>query len=432
MTDQKPEMRAFAGRGLLILVVLLLVNILNFVDRQLPFILIDAIRRDLHLSDAQIGLLAGLSFAVVYAFAGLPLARLADRYSARWVIALSLAFWSLMTAAGGFSQNFWHLLGARAGVAAGEAGSTPAAHALITRLYPANRRALVVAIFSLGVPIGGTIGLAIGGWINDVSGWRNAFFLVGLPGLAMAIIAWICLPATPRPRAEARLHISFVASLRHLFALKSFRHMAAGSSLFAIGSYAMNVFAPAFLMRTHDMTAAQAGLGLGLASGLGGIIGTFAGGALGDLFGKTDPRWRQLIPAIGMAFCVPISLAAWLVEGQFASLVLLTFVYLSGLLYFAPTFSAAQLLVPDGMRATTAAILLFCLTLVGSSIGPYVVGQVSDLLVPRFGAFSLRYAMCLLAISMSWSALHFFLAARALPADIRAHQAVVAPIFSST
>lgn len=416
------KIQPFVGRGLLIVIVLLLVNILNFVDRQLPFILIDAIRRDLHLNDAQIGLMAGVSFAVVYSFAALPLAWAADRFSAKWVIAISLAFWSLMTAAGGVANNFGQLLLARAGVAAGEAGSTPAAHALIARLFPDQRRALVLAIFSLGVPIGGTIGLALGGWINDVAGWREAFFFVGLPGLAVAALVWFVLPNVGRDHVEKTQRTSYPAAVKFLFKLRSFRHMAAASALFAIGSYAMNVFAPAFLMRTHEMTAAQAGLGLGLASGIGGLIGTFAGGMLADVLGRRDPRWRQWVPAIALALCAPVALGAWLAPSAAVSMVLLTLVYMLGLMYFAPTFSAAQSLAPDEIRATASAVLLFCLTIVGSSVGPYVIGQVSDHLVPQFGHLSLRYAMCLLSVTMAWSALHFFFAARALKEDLGAQQ----------
>lgn len=415
----------FSGKGGLILGVLLLVNILNFVDRQLPFILIDSIRAELNLSDSQIGLMAGVSFAVVYSFAGLPLARVADRFSARGVIAATLAFWSLMTAAGGLAQNFFHLLLARAGVAAGEAGVTPAAHALIARTYPVSKRGIALAVFSLGVPIGGTIGLALGGWINDAFGWREAFFIVGMPGVAVAVLAWFVLPRSPAREVGARPHTPFLIAVRQMFRVRAFRHMAAASSLFACGSYAMNVFAPAFLMRTHDMTAAQAGLGLGLASGIGGVAGTFAGGYFGDVLGQKDARWRQRIPAIGMALCVPVALAAWLVPGAVASLVLLTFVYGLGLLYFAPTFAAAQMLVPDDVRAMVAAVLLFCLTLVGSSVGPYAIGWISDHLAPQWGALSLRYALCGLALTMAWSAIHFWLASRALPDDLRAREETV-------
>jgi predicted MFS family arabinose efflux permease len=411
--------KAFDGRGLLILGLLLLVNILNFVDRLLPSILVGGIRKDLGLSDAQIGLMAGVAFAVIYSFAGVALARVADRRSPRLVISLSLAFWSFATAVSGLAQGFWQLFVARAGVAAGEAGCTPAAHALIARAFPLNRRSLAVALFSLGVPIGGTLGLILGGWINDLFSWRAAFFVVGLPGLAVAGLVRLLIPDPAHQSPQHTRADSLGGTIKFLFAIRSFRHMAMASSLFAIGSYAMNVFAPAFLMRTYVLAPRQAGVAIGIANGLGGLIGTFAGGALGDSLGKKDPRWRQGVPAIGLALSAPTALAAYLVPNQTWSVILLTLIYFLGLLYFAPTFAAAQLLVPDSIRASTSGILLFCLTLIGASVGPYAVGKASDLLAPRFGALSLRYAMCLMSITMLWSAWHFLCAARALPADLR-------------
>jgi MFS family permease len=179
-------------------------------------------------------------------------------------------------------------------------------------------------------------------------------------------------------------------------------------------------------MRTYTLAPRQAGVLIGLANGLGGLVGTFAGGALGDWLGRKDPRWRQGVPAIGLALSAPTALAAYLVPDQTWSVILLTLVYFFGLLYFAPTFAAAQLLVPDSIRASTSSILLFCLTLIGASVGPYVIGKASDLLAPRFGALSLRYAMCLMAITMLWSAWHFLCAARALPADLRQNSSELA------
>lgn len=409
---------AFAKHERAVIVLLLLVNILNFIDRQLPYILVDAIKNDLHLSDAQIGLMAGVVFAVVYSLATIVLAQMADRFSARWVIVVALSFWSLATALSGVAQNFSQLIAVRSAVAAGEAGSTPSGHAVIARAISVERRGLALALFSLGVPIGSMLGLMLGGWINDAMGWREAFFVVGLPGVIVAFLSWRMLPETqPRTAVRPKPH-RLADTLRHLFALRSFTHMTAASTLFAIGAYAMNVFAPAFLMRTYAMDSAEAGAALGLASGIGGLIGTFVGGVLADSLGRRDPRWRQLIPALGLALCVPTALGAWLAPNGVVSVGLLTLVNLLGLLYFAPTFAAVQMLVPDEIRATAAAVLLFALTLIGSSVGPYVIGWVSDMLTPTFGSLSLRYALCLLAVTMAWSAWHFFLAARALPHDL--------------
>jgi MFS transporter, Spinster family, sphingosine-1-phosphate transporter len=185
---------SIGSRGSLLLCLLLLVNILNFVDRLLPSVLVEAIRHDLHLTDTQVGLIGGLAFAVIYSFASVGIARIADRWSPRLVIATSLALWSCATAVSGLAQNFVHLFLARATVAAGEAGSTPAAHAFIARTFLAERRSVVMAIFSLGVPIGAMLGLGMGGWINDALNWRAAFFVVGLPGLLVALLVRLVVP----------------------------------------------------------------------------------------------------------------------------------------------------------------------------------------------------------------------------------------------
>lgn len=416
-TPSAPIFTGLSGRAAWVIVLLMLINTVNFIDRQLPFILIESIKADLRLTDSEIGLMAGLSFAIVFSFAALPLAWLADRWSARNMLVITLSTWSLMTALTGFARNFTGLLGARMGVAASEAGCNPAAHALIARVFPAERRALVLALFSLGVPIGSMTGLMLGGWINDVANWRTAFFVVGLPGVALALIAWLLLP---RPAAAEAGHgpAGFFDGLRHLFGLRSFRHMAAGSALYACGSYAMNVFAAAFLIRVHGLTTAQAGLGFGLAFGIGGLVGTFLGGVLADTLGRRDPKWRQLVPAIGQLLSFPCLIGAWLVPNVVLSVVLIGLGYVFGLFYFAPSFAVTQSLATDRIRASAAAVLTFCLTLVGSSVGPLTVGWASDRFEPHFGALSLRYALCLMGITILWSAVHFTLAARALRADL--------------
>lgn len=412
------KIQLFTPRGSLILGLLVFVNILNFLDRLLPSILVEAIRRDLKLSDTQIGLMGGVAFAVVYSFGSIWLARVADRRSPRTVISISLAFWSVATAFSGLAQNFVHLLLARSSVAAGEAGSTPSGHSLIARIFPDSSRSMAMAIFSLGVPIGATLGLSLGGWINDVLNWRAAFFVAGIPGLIVAALIRFVIPDPPRASQGSPSVGGFFNAMRLLFAKRSFRHMAIASSLFAIGSYAMNIFAAAFLIRIHHVTAAQAGLLFGLAFGLGGLVGTFSGGALGDWLGRRDVRWRQGVPAVGLALSAPTALVAFLAPNLAISVAGLIGVYLFGLMYLAPTFAAAQSLVPDEMRATVSGVLLFCLTLVGATVGPLLVGVLSDTFAPRYGASALRYALSLMPITMVWSALHFALAARALPADL--------------
>jgi predicted MFS family arabinose efflux permease len=408
------------GRAVPVLTVLLLVNVVNFIDRQLPFILMESIKHDLHLSDSEIGLLAGVVFALVYSVAALVLAWISDRWSVRRMLLITLSVWSAFTALSGLARSFDTLLGARMAVSASEAGSTPAAHALISGLFPPRRRAFAVAVFSLGVPLGSMLGLALGGWINDIASWRAAFFVVGLPGLVLALIAWTVLPETARPEAIAdRPGTNGVLALVRL---RSFRHMAAASALYACGSYAINVFAGAFLIRVHGLTTTEAGLAFGLAFGFGGLAGTFLGGLVSDALGQRDPRWRLLVPAIGQLLSFPTALGCWLVPNIGLSIALLALTYVLGLTYYAPTFAAAQQLSHPGERATASALLLFCLTFIGSSLGPMIVGWTSDRLAPHYGASSLRYALCLMGITILWSAWHFWRAARVLGEDLHRTQ----------
>lgn len=416
--NQQTGQLGLTGRGGTILLVLLLANVFNFLDRQLPFILIGSIKAELRLSDSQIALMAGLTFAVVYSLCSLPLAVAADRWNARRVLAGSLGVWSAMTALSGLAGSFAQLVLCRIGVAASEAGSTPAAHALIARLLAPRVRAMALAIFSLGVPVGSTLGLVLGGWLNDAFNWRAAFFIVGLPGLALALIVQFLLPDPPAAAEPSRKHAPFLATVATLWRIPSMRHMAAAGAFYACGSYAINVFAPAFLMRVHGLSAAQAGLGMGVVFGVGGMIGTFAGGWLGDRLARRSESWRLRVPAIGQLLSLPTALGAWLAPDAMVAIGLLTVSYMAGLLYFAPTFAAAQALVPDRIRATTSAILLFCLTIIGSSVGPMAVGWISDALAPAFGNLSLRYAMCAMAGTMALSALFFHLGSRRFAADL--------------
>jgi predicted MFS family arabinose efflux permease len=262
------------------------------------------------------------------------------------------------------------------------------------------------------------LGLSMGGWINDVLNWRAAFFVVGLPGLVVALLIRFVVPDPPHNALESRGVDTFYSTLRSLFTLRSFRHMVAACSLFGVGSYALNIFAAAFLIRTHHLTATRAGAAFGLAFGVGGFLGTVVGGACADWLGRRDPRWRLGVPAVGVLLSAPVAFVAFTSPNLAVAVLCLLLTYLFGLAYYAPTFACLQSLVPDRVRATAAGVLLFFLTLIGASVGPTLIGFFSDMLKPTYGALSLRYAMSLLPITMVWSALHFYLAARALPADL--------------
>jgi predicted MFS family arabinose efflux permease len=396
---------------------LLLVNILNFVDRQIPFILAESIKRDLGLSDTQLGVLGGIAFALVYSTLGIPLARLADRVGHTWVLAGSVFAWSALTACTGLAANFWQLVAARLGVAAGEAGSTPAGHALIGGYFEPERRGMPLAVFSLGVPIGSMLALMLGGWINEVASWRQAFAWIGVPGVVMAIVVAFTLREPRQPRVAAGAEVPLLKSMIKLWRTKTIRQMAIALAIYSMGANAMIVFTAPFLMRSHEMSSSSTGMSLGLLYGIAGVAGTLFGGLIGDWLGKHDARWRLWAPALALAGAAPFTLAAWFVPSAQMSVLLLAVPKFSNLLYIAPIFVALQSLVPAHMRATGSAFLLFFNSLVGVSIGPLVTGVVSDWLEPTFGQHALRYALCFVVLTQLWAAVHFFVAARTLESD---------------
>ena len=398
---------------------LTVVYVVNFVDRQILSILLPSIQRDLQLSDTQLGILGGVAFAIFYATLGIPIGRLADRWSRKGVIAVSLVLWSGMTALCGFASGFAQLLIARIGVGVGEAGGSPPAHSLIAEYFPVEQRGTALSIFSLGIPIGILVGFLAGGWIDEFFGWRRAFLVVGIPGLVLAAVVALTLRESPRSAATQSVP-STREVFRYLWSLSSFRHASFASGLYAFVGYSVVGWAPMFLQRSHDMTSGPIGTWLALIIGIGGAVGTIVGGRLADRFGVRDRRAYVIVPAIALAACYPAGFVIYLSDNTTLVLLMLSLPVLFGSMYQGPTFSVVQSLAPPAMRSTAAAVLLFVVNIIGMGMGPSTVGIVSDLLSERFGDDSLRYAMLIISTLYLWSALHFWLASRSLRQDLAA------------
>ncbi len=405
-----------------VLGVLVVVYTFNFIDRQILSILLEPIKNDLQLSDTQLGLLTGFAFAMFYATLGIPIARYADRSNRRDLIAIALTVWSAMTALSGFAMNFWHLLIARIGVGIGEAGCSPAAHSIIADYYSAKSRATALGIYSLGIPIGILFGFTIGGWINEVYGWRVAFFVVGVPGLLLALLVRFTVREPVRGMAEGRAAAAeqpgIIETLRYLLAKRSFRHLAFGAALTAFVGYGLVTWMPSFLIRSHGMTTGQIGLWLGLILGIPGGIGIALGGYLADRWGAVDTRWYLWVVAVALLAGMPFALGTFLAPTPTKALLYLIVPVMLGNFYQATTFSQTQGLVGLRMRSVAAAVLLFIINIVGLGAGPTVVGVVADLLIPRFGTESLRYALLLCAFVNIWAAAHYFIAGKHLAEDL--------------
>lgn len=382
--------------------ILLTVYVFNFIDRQIVNILAEPIAKDLKLSDTEIGLMTGLAFALFYTVLGIPIARFADRAttSRPRLIAVALAVWSAMTALCGLAQNFVQLLLARIGVGVGEAGCTPPAHSLIADMVPPERRASALAFYSLGIPVGSLLGMVIGGTLADLMTWRDAFVVVGLPGLGLALLVWFVLRDPRQADAAAVLRaqshppaLPLGEALRDVMGSRAFVLLLCAGSAAAFLSYGKTTWTTIFFQRTHDLTPGQVGLWFGLLGGVGGMLGTWLGGYLADRFGAINRRHVLSAPAIGMAVAVPLAIAAYHAPGWPLALALLFVPTVFNSLYYGPTYSAAQGLVPLRARAIAAAALLFFQNLIGLGLGPLFFGMLSDWLQPTYGADSVRYVL---------------------------------------
>ena len=405
------------ARAIEVVALLMAINCLNLLDRNLPFILTEVIRKDLHLSDTQIGMLGGIFFAGVYTLGGVPLGRLADRGYARPVIAASVAVWSLLTWAGGRSQNFTQLALARLGVAAGEAGATPPSHAIIAQTFPEERRATMLAVFQTGAPMGAMLGLMLGGWLLENFGWRNAFAFVGLPGMVLAALAYWRLPDTPKP-APVVNESSLLRSALSLFAIPTFTINALACASYAFAAYAAVTWLPGFFQRVHGLSAGQTGLWLGLVTGISGIIGMPVCGYLADRLSVRHPSWRLRVPAICMAISAPFVLAMFKVSDWRLALALYFIPQALTIAYLGPAFSAAHAVVPAHMRGLASSVLLGTLTLIGAGLGPPIIGAISDAMGAASDNTSLAKALLLLPAMLVLSSGLFWWASRRLPGDL--------------
>ena len=411
-----------------VLGVLVVSYIFNFLDRQILTILLEPIKKELALSDLQLGLLTGFAFAFFYTFLGIPIAMWADRGVRRDILALALFIWSGMTAVTGWATSYLGLLLARIGVGIGEAGGSPPSHSLISDYFPPERRGMALGIYSWGIPIGAATGTLAGAWIGDAFGWRMAFLVVGLPGVLLALIVRLTVREPPRGAFDGHLPErraeSFGEVFGFLWKLRSFRHMSLAAALHAFYGYGSAAFLPSFFARVHDVPLRDRGTYIALII-LSGTIGTFVGGWLSDKRGATDERWYMWVPGLSTLAGAPLAAVFYLwPDFSMVTLLLGTAPVILGQMYLGPTFAMTQTLVRPRMRALAAAILLFVINLIGLGGGPSFVGWLSDALRPAHGNQALRYALLVTVVAGAlWSTVHYALAARTLREDLRAKNA---------
>jgi len=379
-----------------VLTLLLAAYTFNWMDRYVLVILIEPIKQDLHLSDTVLGLLAGFAFAAIYSVAGLPIARLADRGSRRSIIAAGLTLWSAMTVASGFARNALQLVSARLGVGLGESACSPTAHSLLSDYFPVNRRATALSVYQLGIVFGIALGLAAGGWANELYGWRVAFMIVGLPGLLLALVIRLTLREPRRGQSDGTAadtaHYSVPDALRVMLRKKSFLAYAIALGLCSFSDTAFEMWSPAYLMRVYHMGSGLVGTWTGALEAPAGIIGTIVGGVAADRLGARDARWYLWAPVVSVAVMVPC-IYMFLTVGGTLVFVFYFLAMFAAASYMGPIIALTQRLMPVRMRALAAAIQFLILNLLGPGAGVSTVGILNDTLAPRYGETAIRYSL---------------------------------------
>ena len=411
------------GYSSYVLGVCFLLTALNVMDRQVLSILVEPVRAEFSLSDAQMGLLTGSAFAFSHALAMIPLARLADIGSRRNVIAAGLFLWSTFTAVTGAATAYWHMFLTRVGVGAFETVGSGPAQSLLSDYFPPERRGSAMSIHAAGGTLGAMAGFTIGGLLADTVGWRWTFVCFGAPGLLLALVIWTTVreprrgvfdgPEADEPAPTLRETLAYLGSLR------SFRHVVLAASLNSFVNWGMLSWAAAAMMRAHDMSMTEAGVRLATSMTLPSATGLILAGLITDRLGRRDPRWYLWFLAVSSTLAIPFSLTfllsddpsvafVWLVPGAFLNSM------------WVGTYNAVvQSVAKPRMRAMASAVhVLVSSGLIGTGLGPLFVGVVSDALEPSYGVDSLRYALAIAAFAHLWGATHSMLSSRTYLSDI--------------
>jgi MFS family permease len=406
-----------------VLVILTIVYAFNFIDRQIIGILSPFIQADLNLDDAQLGMLKGLYFALLYTVMGIPIAWLADRYNRVNIVVVSLTLWSGFTALSGAATSYTQLALARTGVGIGEAGGSPPSHSIISDLYPKERRAKALAIYSLGIPFGIMLAFFASAFFlkGGSADWRLVMYSVGIPGILLALVLKFTVkePTRGADIQATATPVSTWQSIKILLSIPSWWGMCLGISFASFGSYAVSTWMIDYYVRAYpglDITHLL--ITIGIVNGTAYAGGVWLGGVLADKWGKTNRGAYGLLPGIALLVGVPAYFISLQVESLNMSLALLTVLLFTSGFYLGPSFALAQTLAPVKVRAMSTALFFFVLNIIALGGGPTFVGLLSEALSADYDPVeSLRLALSWLAVPYTMAIIAFFWTAKNIPRD---------------
>jgi MFS family permease len=404
------------------LAVLAVVNLMNFMDRVLFSVMLEAIKVDLVLSDTQMGIVSGVAFAVLYGVFGLVMGRLADTRNRVRLLSGALAFWSTASALCGAAAGFGQMFAARAMVGVGVSGCAPCGQSIIADYFPPERRALALSIFAGVGTLGTFIGLVAGGHLAEAFGWRTTFILFAIPGLIVAPLVF-AFGREPKRGAFDKLvskQVPWSRAIRHLLGLRTARNLLVGTPLVLVTVGVAN-WVPAFLQRAHGATAAEVGTYGGASLGVGLVIGTLAGGLIVNALRKRNRLWEFWWPALATALSVPLLAAFYLAGSASAAYTILFFAFLIAGTSLGPSLACIMVVADASLRGTMVALAVLASSLVAYGLAPALVGIISDALIGQgFGEAdgeSLRYALMTALVFPLFGAYFFHRAASSVAAD---------------
>ena len=427
--------------------VLFAVNILNFYDRHVPGALTEPIRKEFHLSDTQVGLLGSI-FIWLYAIVGVPLGRIADTASRKKLLAAAVTVWAALTASAALAGSFAMLLISRVGVGLGEAGCAPAATSWLGDLFPPDRRSRVLALFMLGVPVGGALSFFFSGPIAQAYGWRASMALAAAPALVL-VPALLLLREPARGASEPRAASDSRSSTANpslagdsvwaILRIPTLWWIIASGVLLNFNAYSIASFLPALLSRVHRLSLAASGVASGIVYIFGGVIGGALAGVLGDSIVRRRKDGRLRIASLASLLAAPLACLAILQPAGaiFAAVFFFALTYAALTSYYGLVYSAIQDLVAPNQRGTTMAVYFLAMYLCGASFGPLLTGRLSDLLARHaatlagsatvteiFRALGLQRAMLEIPVLSAVLAMVLYLGSRSMLTDVARREAL--------
>lgn len=389
---------------------LTIIYMMNFIDRVLIYILFTPIKKELVFSDLQLALLGSTSFVIFYTLLGIPFGKISDKVSRKKMIAVGLSVWSLFSGLTGIAGSFWSIFICRMMVGVGEATLGPAALSLLSDYFPAKMRATVQAIFSSAIAIGTGVAFFFGGWIGTELGWRFAFYFLGFPGLLFAL--FVLLLKEPvrgiRDTEKAKEKIDW----KNLFKIKQFKYLLLGYAFFGIASNSVSIWVPTFLVRTHNLNIAQIGAWVGVATVIGGLPGTVAGGYIADKLKLKRKGGRLLFSTAAALICIPLWGILLFVNSATVQILCTGLLLAFALSWLGPAAADINDIAGPHLRGFAIGVYFFVVNAIGYGIAPPLYGKVNDLLGITANSYLMKFTLMLSPAACLISAAFLFAGSR--------------------